>query len=97
MKKLLRATVAAAIIIAAVAFAGCGTSPYSTFKKNTGVAVPECGSVSISDTTGWNGDGELIYSFYLDEAGGQTFENSVKSAAHWQSLPMTATIDELVY
>ena len=97
MKKALRAAVAAIALSAAVAFAGCKVSPYSTFKRATGVAVPECGGVTTIDTTGWNGDGELVYHFYLDEENGQKFENTVASAEHWQSLPMTATLDELVY
>ncbi|MDE6558008.1 MAG: hypothetical protein K2K39_02765 [Clostridia bacterium] len=97
MKKVLCAAVAAVALSAAVAFAWCAVSTYSTFKKATGVAVPECGGVTTIDTTGWNGDGELIYQFYLDKEKGQKFEDTVKQAEHWQSLPMTATLDELVY
>ncbi|MDE7076928.1 MAG: hypothetical protein K2O62_06365 [Clostridia bacterium] len=97
MEKFLRATVASLALFIGVAFAGCAASPYSTFKKNTGIAVPECGAVSTTDTTGWFGDGELIYTFCLDEDGGRTFENKVTTAKHWQSLPMTETLDRVVY
>lgn len=85
-------------LIAVIAIAGCSTSPYEVFKKATGVAVPECCSVTTIDTRGgFHGDGELIYQFHLDEKNGQAFESTVKTAEHWQSLPMTATLDELVY
>ena len=96
MKKLLTAGCFLPLI-AVFALTGCGTSPYTVFKNATGVAVPECGAVSTIDTTGWFGDGELVYTFHLDEENGTVFETRVQTAAHWHSLPMSATLEELVY
>ena len=102
MKRAFKAVCAGAVAVvasvAAAAFAGCNASPHKTFKKATGVAVPECGGVTVIDTRGgFHGDGELIYTFYLDEDGGRQFESKVKSAVGWRSLPMSETLDELVY
>ena len=99
MKKFTKAFLcAAAVVCISATFTGCFTSsPQAVFRKKTGIAVPQYGAVTTIDTTGFFGDGELIYQFYLDEADGQTFENRAKDAVHWQSLPMDTKISNLVY
>lgn len=98
MKKILRAVIIAAACAATATLAGCSSKPSSVFALNTGVKLPEYESVTTVDTRGgFHGDGELNYEFYLSEENGATFETRVQSAKHWQALPMTATLDRLVY
>lgn len=97
MKKNLRALCLLLPTIALLALAGCSSSPKDTFKRVTGVELPSDVLTTTVDTRGFFGDGELIYTFDMTEEGGRETEEQIKNARHWLPLPMTATLEELVY
>ncbi len=98
MKTLLKTACVAAVCTATFALAGCQASPRTVFKKNTGVKLPEYNFVSTVDTQGGpHGDGELVYTFDFSRENGDVLEERIKAASHWQPLPLTYTLDRLVY
>lgn len=98
MKKFFtRACIFALTAAAAVIFAGCEIRPDRLFYKQTGIDLPRHSVISFMVTTGWFGDGEIIYIFQFDEENGQAMKNKVVNAEHWQPLPFSQTLDALVY
>lgn len=100
MKKFLSAVcIIALTVIAAVVFTGCDPiKPQHIFSSNTEVTLPKYEFVTKIDTRGdFLGDGELVYIFQFNEENGKTLETRVQAAEHWQPLPMTETLNYLVY
>lgn len=97
MKNFFKIAVSAVLITATAAFAGCKVSPKKVFERATGATLPECGLITTIDSTGWMGDGELVYIFHFEEEDGKVLEETLKTAENWSPLPMSATLDHLVY
>ncbi len=98
MKKLIKAAAVASATVICAAFAGCQSSPRAVFKLNTGVKLPEYNYVTTVDTRGgFHGDGELIYTFDFSQEDGNALKEKFEAASHWQPLPLTKTLDRLVY
>ncbi len=97
MKKYLKAFCLLLPTIVLLALAGCSSSPKDTFKRVTGVELPSDVQTTAVDTRGFFGDGELIYTFDMTEEDGRATEEQIKNARYWLPLPMTKTLDELVY
>lgn len=98
MKKTTVAAIAAIVFCLPFALSACSTNPRKVFEKNTGVKIPSNVHATTIDTTdGPFGDGEILYTFYLNKGDENAFETAVTSAAHWLPLPLTREIETLVY
>lgn len=85
-------------LAAVLALAGCDTSPRRVFKRATGVELPQFVQTTTIDTRGgFHGDGELIYTFYIAEEDERAVKYEVQTAEHWSPLPMSATLNRVVY
>lgn len=94
-----RAILTAALVAVCLSLTvcGCADSPSKVFKKKTGVKLPAGVKATTVDTTEFFGDGELIYTFYVSKDDADAFKTTVSTTSHWQPLPLSKEVEELVY
>ena len=97
MKKFLKACISAVLLPLCFLFAGCKIKPQNVFYKNTGVKLPTYEYDTVVDTTGFFGDGALIYTFKFNDENAQELLSALESAEHWSRLPMNETVDYMLY